>query len=310
MTRHAWVWSMMFACMLTLRAQAEETLPLYPGAIPGAIEAPDTERVRDPKDPNQFLLDVSRPLLSVYLPPKPDAKRAAVLIFPGGGYVGLSVIKEGSDIARAFNALGVAAIVVKYRTPNDSYMRDKKTGPLQDAQQAMRVVRSNAAKWGIDPARVGVVGFSAGGHLAATAATQFDNPVIVDVSAPSLRPDFAVLLYPVISFADDIAHSSSRIKLLGLSPEISEVERFSAEKQVTANTPPAMIMHAADDKTVPVTNSVRFFEALTANKVPAELMIYPRGGHGFGLNNATTRDRWIDRCAEWLRSEGLLSAGR
>lgn len=300
--------------LLTLLAVAAVTeaaeppaTPLYPGDIPGAIEAPDEGKLRDAADPFPFYLDISRPTLTAYKPAKQDAKRAAVIILPGGGYRGVSILKEGYNVARAFNEMGVTAFVLKYRTPSDAHMKDKRTGPLQDAQQAIATVRRDAARWQIDPARIGVIGFSAGGHLAASAGTMFKSPVLPQWKSADVRPDFLMLIYPVITFTEATAHSGSRTKLLGDSPAQADLQRFSVELAVTAETPPTFLVHAADDTTVPVANSIRFFEALHSKNIPTELMIYPAGGHGYGLNNATTSDRWIDRCRQWLQSQGWIS---
>src|SRR6187200_553766 len=169
-------------------ANAAQELPLYPGSIPGAIDAPNEEAVRDPKEPYPFLMNISRPTLTVHLPQKANANRAAVIILPGGSYRGVSIVKEGHDVAKLFNDWGVAAFVLKYRTPNPVHMQNRTLGPLQDAQQAIRVVREHAREWNVDPARVGVMGFSAGGHLASTVATHFDEPVLPESKAANLRP--------------------------------------------------------------------------------------------------------------------------
>jgi acetyl esterase/lipase len=151
------------------------------------------------------------------------------------------------------------------------------------------------------------MGFSAGGHLAATTGTMFKTPVLPQWRSAEVRPDFLMLIYPVITFADASAHAGSRLKLLGDAPSGADVQRFSVELAVSNETPPTFIVHAADDATVPVANSIRFFEALQANKIPAQLMVYPAGGHGYGLNNSTTSDRWIERCRQWLQSQGWIS---
>ena len=281
--------------------------PLYGGEIPNSIQAADEESLRDPNDAWPFYQNISRPTIAVYKPAQQDPNRAAVIIFPGGGYRGVSILKEGYNVARAFNEMGVTAFVVKYRTPSDRHMKDKRTGPLQDAQQAIASVRRDAAKYQIDPKRIGVIGFSAGGHLAATAGTQFNSPVLSQWRAADVRPDFLMLIYPVITFVDPAVHAGSRKMLLGESPSQADVQRFSAQLAVTDQTPPTFLIHAADDETVPVANSIRFFEALQARKIPAQLMIYPAGGHGYGLNNATTGDRWIERCRQWLQSQGWIS---
>jgi acetyl esterase/lipase len=187
-------------------------------------------------------------------------------------------------------------------------MTDKATGPLQDAQQALRLVRRNAEKWHIDPDRVGIVGFSAGGHLASTAGTHFDRPVVSAWKTDNLRPDFMVLVYPVISFTEGLTHLGSRTNLLGPEPPGALIRRYSNELQVTARTPPTLLVHAGDDRTVPVGNSIAFYQALNTEGVSAQLVVYPEGGHGFGLNNPTTPDNWIERCRDWLASGGLLTA--
>jgi len=211
-------------------------------------------------------------------------------------------------VAKQLNAYGIAAFVVKYRTPSDKHSPDKAIAPLQDAQQALRLVRQQAKEWNIDPSRVGLLGFSAGGHLAATAATQSSTPVIAGATAEQVKPNFLMLGYPVISFDEAITHATSRETLLGKQPSPAQIERFSNEKHVTPQTPPAFIVHAADDKGVVVANSLRFFEALNTAGVPSELIVFPAGGHGFGLNNSTTPDRWIERLRDWLLSRGYLRA--
>jgi len=286
---------------------AQLVMPLYEGAIPNSIEAPDEEAIRDPSEPYPFHLNISRPTLTVYLPSAADANRAVVVILPGGSYRGVSLVKEGHDVALEFNRMGVAAVVLKCRTPNPRHMSNQAQAPLQDVQQALRVVRSQASEWHIDTQRVGLMGFSAGGHLAALAATRFDHPVLADANAPHVRPDFLMLVYPVASFLNPLAHAISRQQLLGDSPSEAALREYSVDLAVTPNTPPTFLVHAADDKAVKVESTLRFFDALRANSVLAELHIYPRGGHGFGLNNATTHDRWIDRCRNWLLSQGILA---
>lgn len=300
-------WGLMLLALVTAVAHGQQEMPLYAGAIPGAIAAADEEKVRDPKEPYPFLLNVSRPTLTVYLPAKPDANQAAVIVLPGGSYRGVSILKEGHDVARKLQDMGIAAFVLKYRSPNPKYMTDRTLGPLQDAQEAIHTVRTRAGEWKINPQRIGVMGFSAGGHLASSAGTHFNEPVLARSDKVSLRPDFLVLLYPVISFDDSVTHKLSRENLLGPTPAPAQITAWSNELQVTQQTPPTMVMHAADDATVPVANSLRFFTALQAKKIPAELIVFPAGGHGFGLDNATTPDRWIERCRDWLLSQGLLA---
>jgi acetyl esterase/lipase len=185
-------------------------------------------------------------------------------------------------------------------------MKQTWTGPLQDAQQAMSVVRERAGEWNIDRKRVGIVGFSAGGHLAASASTLFHEPVLSEHKRETVRPSFSVLVYPVISMSDELAHAVSREQLLGPSPSAESIERYSMERAITDTTPPAFLMHAADDASVLVGNSLRYFEALNARKISAQLLVYPHGGHGFGLINTTTPDRWIERVQAWMAGEGWI----
>ncbi|HTR30317.1 MAG TPA: alpha/beta hydrolase [Puia sp.] len=305
--------SFFFLLFPFLMANAQQELPLYGSRpIPNSKPGPDLETVDTTMDPVRYSYSlVSRPTLRVYLPAgwksgNRKEKGTAVVICPGGGYLHLAFTHEGTDIAKMFNDLGIAAFVLKYRLPNDETMVDKTIGPLQDAQRAIQLVRERAAGWGVDPAKVGIIGFSAGGHLASTAGTHFNEAVIDNPGKVSLRPDFMILLYPVVSFEDSIAHRGSRDNLIGLHPDSTLVRKYSNELQVTAQTPPTFLVHAGDDKVVPVANSLHFYEALQANGVSAELHVYPKGGHGFGMNNPTTPDRWTDRLKNWLIAGGWL----
>ena len=203
-------------------------------------------------------------------------------------------------MAAEFNKMGVAAFVLKYRLPNDRIMASKETGPLQDAQEAIKLVRKNANEWNIDVNKVGIMGFSAGGHLASTAGTHFTTAVAENKEQINLRPDFMILIYPVISFSDSLGHKGSRDKLLGTTPDSGKEMHYSAEHQVNAQTPPTFLVHAQDDKSVKVGNSIKLYEALTKNGIPAEMHVYPKGGHGFGLINPTTKDLWIERLRNWM----------
>ena len=184
-------------------------------------------------------------------------------------------------------------------------MQNKETGPLQDAQEALKVIRLRAKEWNINPARVGVMGFSAGGHLAATLGTHFTTAVLENKENVSLRPDFMILVYPVISFTDSLMHKGSREKLIGVNASNEKVILYSNELQVTPQTPPTFLVHSQDDKSVPVNNSIFFYQALVKNKVLGELHVYPKGGHGYGMNNLTTKAKWFDRAVEWLREAGF-----
>ena len=287
-------------------AQAQQVIPLYEDAIPNSKPAPNKEKrvVRD--NGTEIISDISIPTLTIFLPETPATDRTAVIIFPGGGYSINAFKHEGLDIARKLNEWGVVAFVVKYRIPSDATMQHKEIGPLQDAQQAISLVRKNAAKWNLHPERIGIMGFSAGGHLASTAGTHFKKPVI-DTKA-NLRPDFLILGYPVISFSDSIGHLGSRNNLLGKSPSRDKIVLYSNELQVNADTPPTFLVHASDDKAVPPANSIVFFQQLIKHNVPAELHIYEGGGHGFGINNPTTDEEWMDTLRNWLVSRQLLNA--
>jgi acetyl esterase/lipase len=185
-------------------------------------------------------------------------------------------------------------------------MENKEIGPLQDAQQAIRMVRERAAEWKIKPDRIGVMGFSAGGHLASTLGTHYTNVVIDNPNQTRLRPDFLVLIYPVINLSDSIGHLGSRDQLLGKNPTKQKINFYSNDLQVTADTPPAFLVHATDDKGVSVKNSLFFYQRLIRYNIPAELHVYENGGHGFGMNNPTTKDKWMDRLQAWLASNGLV----
>jgi acetyl esterase/lipase len=296
----------MVAASFASIADAQQAMPLYSGAIPNALDAADEEMLRDPKEAFPFYQQISRPQLYPFVASKTGAPRAAIVILPGGSYVGVSIVKEGFDVAKQLNAYGVSAFVVKYRTPSDKHSPNKSIAPLQDAQRALQLVRERAKEWNVDPNRVGLLGFSAGGHLASTAGTKFDKPVLAGATTPQVKPNFLMLGYPVISFDDAITHAKSREMLLGARPTREQLELYSSERHVTAATPPTFIFHAADDKSVVVANSLRFFESLQTHGVSSELIVFPNGGHGFGLNNPTTPDRWIERLRDWLLSREYL----
>ena len=291
-------------------SQAQREIPLYNSTIPNSRPAPDREKADSSgnvKRPGYYMLSlVSHPTLTLFLPPGDKANGSAIVICPGGGYSHLAMAHEGMEVARRLNEMGIAAFVLKYRLPSDETMIDKEIGPLQDAQRAIQLVRQHAADWGVDPKRVGIMGFSAGGHLASTAGTHFTRSLIENKEGISLRPDWMILGYPVISFSDSIGHRGSRDNLLGKHPAPAKILEYSNELQVTPNTPPTFLVHAGDDKTVPVANSLRFYEALVHSGVPSEMHVYPHGGHGFGLHNPTTRDEWMDRLINWMDANGWL----
>lgn len=286
------------------KLKAQE-IPLY-STVPNS--KPNTVKEKSEMG-NDGILRISKvtvPTLTVFKPANPSPKKTAVIICPGGGYSILAFGHEGTDVAKVFNEMGVTAFVLKYRLPDDSTMQNKEIGPLQDAQRAIQLVRERAAEWNIDPTHIGIMGFSAGGHLAATASTHFAKAVIDNPNNTSLRPDFSMLIYPVISFTDELGHTGSRDNLLGKNAPKEKIKEYSNELQVTSQTPLAFLVHASDDGGVNPMNSTRYYEALLTNKIPAELHIYEKGGHGFGLNNKTTTEKWMERAKNWLASNGLL----
>lgn len=283
-----------------LTAKAQETIDLYPGTIPNAKAISATGKGN--LESSGLIRRVVTPSLDVYLPAKENASGAAVIICPGGSYKVIVFQGEGVSTAKEFAKNGVAAFVLKYRLPNDSVLVDKKIGPLQDAQQAIKLVRENAAKWGVDADKVGIVGFSAGGHLASTAATHFTTPLIENAKSTNLRPDFQVLVYPVISMQEGLTHADSRSNLLGEDPAKETIDLFSNELQVMANTPPAYITHAADDKLVDVDNSIAYFEKLRHQNVAVEMHIYPNGGHGFIFRQKD----WTEPLFAWMKKNNWI----
>ncbi len=293
----------MCLCLTTaLFAAPEAPFPLWPEGIPGGRRPLGAEVV----DANGKVTHIEDPTLQ-YFPPAIDRPNGtAIVICPGGGYVGISRLREGVQYANWLSTLGVASFVLTSRIGEYGH-----PAPLQDVLRAIRVVRSRATEFRIDPARIGVMGSSAGGHLAACAGTLFEHPLgrtEHPLDAVSARPDFMVLLYPVITFEDPFAHAGSRRALIGPEPAPELVQLLSLENQVGPATPPAFIVHTQADKSVPVENSLRFFRALTAAGVSAELHVFPEGGHGIGMRDGLgTASDWPRRAEEWLRSRGLLA---
>ncbi len=287
----------------TIVYSQEKPIPLYPKGVPNSKPTPTTYVEKTNGD---WITGVSVPTLTAYLPEKGKANGAAIVVCPGGGYGGLANGHEGMAVCQEFNKIGVTAFLLKYRLPSDEIMVDRSIGPLQDAQMAIYTVRKNAKEWGINPAKIGIIGFSAGGHLVSTEGTHFDKPVIEDKDNISLRPDFMMLIYPVISFGEQ-AHVGSRENLIGKTPSQSQLDLYSNEKQITANTPPTFLVHAEDDNVVPVQNSLLFYDGLLKNKVKAEMHLFQEGGHGFGMNNSKNKGKWFEWAANWLEENGFLS---
>lgn len=283
----------------------DTTLLLWPaGKVPNS-KASDEKEIRNATDVIR-ISKVQLPDITVYLPAKKTATGQAVVICPGGGYNYLSYNWEGTDPARWLAAKGIAAIVLKYRLPEPKSNINPTLSPLMDAQRAIRTVRFYASRWNIKKDKIGIMGFSAGGHLASTAGTHFDNGIngaADSIDQQSSRPDFLVLVYPVISMTKSIMHSGSRNRLIGEKPDSATARYYSNELQVTANTPPAFLVHASDDKTVPVENSLLFYQALRDNGILAEMHIFPKGGHGFGLGiGYGAAEKWMELCMEWIRT--------
>ena len=284
-------------------SNAQTEIPLYSKAIPNSKPCDKKEK----EEARGIVLGVTTPTLTVYLPEKQDAFKTAVIICPGGGYGALAMGHEGRDIAKTLNQYGITAFLLKYRLPDAACMEDKSIAPLQDAQRALQLLREKAKEWDIDSSKIGVIGFSAGGHLAASLGTHFNHPEIENNQLVSLRPNFMLLIYPVISFADSLTHHGSRNNLIGNPAAEAQVFKFSNEFQVTALTPPAFLVHAANDDAVNVENSLVFFRALKKYKIPAELHIYQAGGHGFGMHNPTSKDLWMERAINWLLSNHFIN---
>jgi acetyl esterase/lipase len=290
-----------FLVLTLLSLQAQKEMPLYPGIIPNARQVPDPERVVERETGGRAFHDTAVPTLTVFTPAHPNGK--AVIICPGGGYVKTAFDKEGILVAKSLLEDSITAFVLKYRIPQDLTNVDKSLAPLQDAQQAIRYVRKNAKNYQLNPTKIGIMGFSAGGHLAASAATHFRKPADSnETDTTAVRPDFVVLIYPVISFSDELTHRGSREHLLGTDPTEAEILNWSNEEQVGPDAPPAFLVHAADDTAVPVGNSLAYYQACVAHGVPAEMHLYPRGGHGFGMYNKTTPDDWMGRLKNWLKT--------
>jgi acetyl esterase/lipase len=274
-------------CLFICPSYGQKVIDLYEeGKIPDAVAA--SAEVKE-KAPN----------ITVFLPENPTGE--AIIICPGGAYWGLAIDHEGYDVAKQFNANGMAAFVLKYRLPKSSISTKPHLSPIQDLQKAIDTVRSNAAEWKINPNRIGVIGFSAGGHLASTGGTHFDRKYIQPLSG-NLRPNFMILVYPVITSDATFTHGGSMRNLLGKNPSEELLKEFSNEKQVTKETSPAFLVHSADDSSVPVKNSLVFAEELAKCKVPFEMHVFPKGGHGYGMHNSTTKTEWFPICVNWIKS--------
>jgi len=290
---------LLFCLAFGARAQTE-VVPLWPEGVPNARANPGPDRLD-----GERISNVSQPTLTVYPAAYDRSARTAVIICPGGGYEILSFTHEGRQYAQWLSTLGVTAFVLKYRLSDYGH-----PAPLQDVLRAIRTVRAHAAQYGVDPDRIGIMGSSAGGHLAASAATLYDHAAGrtgAAIDAVSARPDFAMLIYPVITMTQPSTHQGSRHALLGDAPSPALAQLLSPEQQVNAHTPPTLLVHSQDDPVVPVENSILFFQALTRAHVPAEMYLFEHGSHGMGMSlGMGTVSDWPRRAEEWLRARKLI----
>ncbi len=292
---------MFFTLAVVQLAVAQKVVKLWPNGAPGNNECPQPEETFNGK----MVRFVSEPTLTIYLPDNDKNTGAAIVICPGGGYGIEAMDHEGYIYAEYLQSKGIAGIVLKYRLPYGHHEI-----PLADTQHALRTVRFNAGAWGIDPGKIGISGFSAGGHLASTAATHFDKGRIEannEIEKMSCRPDFAVLVYPVITFNELWGHMGSRENLMGKNHDLKLIHYYSNELQVTKETPPAFLVLADDDKAVPPRNSIEFYSALKEKGIPAELHIFREGGHGFGMTKGgKPYDQWPQLLIDWMKAEKIV----
>lgn len=296
----------MLTCLLHVQLFAQTVIPLYQRAAPNLKKGISTTPelvVRGP-DGGARVSHVLTPTLTAYFPAHPNGR--AVIICPGGGYRRLSIVKEGNDVAKQLSVSGTTAFVLKYRLPDSSLFDHSAVVPLQDLQAALQLVRTKAAHWQIQPHRIGVMGFSAGGHLAAMAGVHADTTFVDPVAGISVRPDFMILVYAAISMTDSLATSKSQLeareRLLGKTPPAAAIRFYSPELWVNATTPPAFLLHAADDDVVPLVNTTRFYERLQQQGITTSMHIYKKGGHGFGLYNKAEPGNWFQWLQEWLKN--------
>jgi acetyl esterase/lipase/lysophospholipase L1-like esterase len=288
----------LFAILLNLAAAAQQVMPLYQGQAPGSLPVADKEVVSRPENGRPTVRNVTRPTLTAFIPERQNSARSAVIICPGGGYLNLSIEDGGYEVAKTFAAAGVTAFVLKYRTWVDSAYANYTPVPMMDLQQAVEMVYGNAGKWNLDTSKIGMLGFSAGGHLVASAATGIQRR----------KPAFTLLVYPVISFTDALTSRTSKTRgtLIGKNPSLSEKELYSPELHVNASTPPAFIVQASDDSTSLVGNSIAYYEALHKNRVSAQLLLYQKGGHGFAAYNKAQDEYWMPAALKWMTLNGYL----
>ena len=291
------------ALMMSISATAQYE-PLYKKKVPNFIEAANEES----EAVTGGILRISKvsvPGYAFFSAGDDGTPKPCVIICPGGGYGILAAQHEGTDVAKFYNGIGVHAVVLKYRIPSAKHQEHKEIAPLQDAQQAIFLVRKNAKEWGVDPGKIGIMGFSAGGHLASSLGVHYNDPKLNFKGKVSLRPDFQVLIYPVISFGK-YAHLGSRNNLLSPDTTASLINYYSNELQINVQTPPAFLVHAKDDKAVPIENSEMYLAQLKKFGVAGELYVYEKGGHGFGMNNKTSDVKWTELLTKWMRQLNII----
>ena len=300
--------AMFLSAFLPKSVSADEWLPLWPDAAPGAAKA---AKMNEKVGEGGRLSDIAVPQYQVFLPDAAKRTGAAVVIFPGGGYTILAMDHEGRDYARWLNERGIVAVLVKYRVSGNDKSGYQFPVPYLDARRAVRTARARAGDWGVDPAKVGVMGSSAGGHLASMCATMWGESFELETRDPidglSCRPDFAVLVYPVIGMAHPWGHSGSKRRLVGENADAGLAARLSTDQRVNAKTPPCFLVHAADDGAVPVRNSLEFAARCAENKVPVVCHVFANGGHGFGLKGKGDSAHWADLLEAWLLGKGLAT---
>ena len=295
--------SIIIICFLfSFNSLAQEIVPLWNDADIPNYQASDEKEFTADRD-IIFIQKVQKPTLEIYLPSTKNSRRIGVLILPGGGYGGLAYDWEGTDYAKWLNSLGIAAFVLKYRMPQSKSVITSFKAPIQDAQRAMRYIRAHAEQFTIDKDKIGIIGSSAGGHLASTLAMHDTNYYDLkdDIDQEKKEPDFQMLIYPVVSMKNEVTHMGSRNNLLGKNPEEKLILQFSNELHVNENTPVTFIIHSGNDKAVPVENSLKLYKALLSKNVNTTMHIFPEGGHGYslGLNNKNTPD-WTSLAKNWL----------
>ena len=295
----------LLAFLYPAMVMSQKIYPLFEKEIPNSKPI-SVKETRDDKDGRLRIGQITEPTIEAWLPTKESNTGTAIIIFPGGGYRIVSYSHEGTEVAKKFQQMGVTAFVVKYRMPDSATMENPSIGPLQDAQRAIQWVRERSTEFNVNPERVGVLGFSAGGHLASTAGTHFSRSYISNPKAINLRPDFMILVYPVVTMAESFTHAGSVGQLLGKKPSDDLRSSFSAERNVTPQTPPAFLVHTSADKSVSALNSVYLYKALLENNIKAEMHIYQEGNHGFGLKLPNADEWWMDRCRNWLAANGWL----